>query len=157
MVWCLHMKEAPIFCLPDQDGNEHCLKDYKGQWVLIYFYPKDDTPGCTKEACMLRDVWGDFATKNAVVLGVSADSVESHKKFEEKYELPFPLLADTEKKVVEAFGVYTEKSMFGKKYMGISRESFLVDPEGKIAKHYEKVTPAEHAVQVLKDLDELQS
>lgn len=150
------MKDAPAFCLPDQNNQTHCLKDYKGQWVLVYFYPKDDTPGCTKEACMLRDVWGDFAKKNAVVLGISADSVKSHKKFEEKYELPFPLLADTDKEVVCAFGVLKEKSMFGKTYMGISRESFLIDPEGSIVRHYEKVKPAEHALQVLRDLDDLQ-
>lgn len=150
------MKHAPAFCLPDQNNETHCLKDYAGQWVLVYFYPKDDTPGCTKEACMLRDVWGDFATKNAVVLGISADSVKSHKKFEEKYELPFPLLADTDKEVVKAFGVLKEKSMFGKTYMGISRESFLINPEGEIAKHYKQVKPAEHAVEVLRDLDDLQ-
>lgn len=149
------MKKAPTFCLNDQEGKQHCLSHYKGKWVLLYFYPKDDTPGCTKEACMIRDSWDAFEKHNAVVLGVSRDSEKSHKRFQEKYDLPFPLLSDKEGEVVMEYGVWKEKSMFGKKYMGISRESFLIDPEGNIAKHYEKVTPAVHAEEVLADLKEL--
>lgn len=147
------MKKAPLFCLFDQDNKQHCLSDYLGQWVLVYFYPKDDTPGCTKEACALRDSWAEFKKYNAVVLGISGDSVSSHKKFEEKYSLPFPLLADEDREVLEDFGVLGEKSMFGKKYMGIKRESFLVNPEGEIVKHYTNVKPEIHAEEVLVDLE----
>ncbi len=120
---------------------------------MVYFYPKDDTPGCTKEACALRDSWAEFKKYNAVVLGISGDSVSSHKKFEEKYSLPFPLLADEDREVLEDFGVLGEKSMFGKKYMGIKRESFLVNPEGEIVKHYTNVKPEIHAEEVLVDLE----
>ena len=147
--------KAPAFSLPDQKGKIHKLSDYLGQYVLIYFYPKDDTPGCTKEACMIRDVFPDFKKTKSKVLGISVDSVESHKKFAEKYKLPFTLLSDENKKVVEKYGVWQEKSMFGKKYMGTMRTSFLVDPNGKIVKIYEKVKPEIHAEEVLKDLKEL--
>lgn len=133
---------APDFTLPDQEGKMHTLSNYRGQFVLIYFYPKDDTPGCTKEACMLRDHFLQFQSLKVKVFGISTDSVKSHAKFAEKYKLPFTLLADEEKKVVEAYGVYP----------GINRESFLVNPEGKIAKIYEKVKPEEHAQEVLRDL-----
>jgi peroxiredoxin Q/BCP len=143
------------FTLPDQNGEVHTMKQYAGSWVLLYFYPKDDTPGCTKEACTLRDAWDDLKREHVVVLGVSADSTTSHAKFADKYHLPFPLLSDEEKVVVKQFGVWKEKSMFGKKYMGISRESFLINPKGKIVKHYEKVKPAEHALQVLQDVKDL--
>ena len=146
------MKKAPQFKLADQNGKIHTLADYAGRWLLIYFYPKDSTPGCTQEACALRDSWAEFKKYKARVLGVSADSVKSHKKFQENHELPFPLLADTERTMIRAYGVEKEKSMFGKKYMGISRESFLINPEGKIVKHYEKVKPGIHAEEVLKDL-----
>lgn len=149
------MKKAPLFCLFDQDNKQHCLSDYHGQWILVYFYPKDDTPGCTKEACALRDSWAEFKKYNAVVLGISGDSVGSHKKFEEKYSLPFPLLADEDREVMQDFGVLGEKSMFGKKYMGIKRESFLVNPKGEIVKHYTNVKPEIHAEEVLADLDKL--
>jgi len=151
----MSMKKAPSFCLLDQDTKKHCLKDYAGSWLLLYFYPKDDTPGCTQEACAIRDSWAEFKKKKIVVLGVSADADISHQKFQKKYKLPFPLLVDTEKKVIRLFGVEGEKSMFGKKYLGIKRESFLINPEGKIVKHYEKVKPLIHAEQVLKDFDEL--
>lgn len=151
------MKQAPNFCLPDQDGTEHCLEQYRGQWVLLYFYPKDQTPGCTTEACMIRDAWDDFLAQKTVVLGVSGDSATSHKKFQDKHDLPFPLLADVDRNVMKSYGVIKEKSMFGKTALGISRESFLIDPEGNIVKHYEKVKPAEHAAQVLQELKELQS
>jgi peroxiredoxin Q/BCP len=147
--------KAPDFTLPDQNGDKHKLSDYQGQWVLLYFYPKDDTSGCTTEACALRDNFPKFK-KGAVILGVSIDSVASHKKFAAKYKLPFTLLADEDKKVVNMYGVWAEKSMYGRKYMGTLRNSYLIDPTGKIAKIYEKVKPAEHAEQVLADLKELQ-
>ena len=146
---------APDFSLPDQDGKKHKLSDYRGQWVLIYFYPKDDTPGCTTEACTLRDNLPKFGKLKAKVFGISVDSIASHKKFAEKYKLPFTLLADEDKKVVEKYGVWQEKSMYGRKYMGTVRNSYLINPEGKIAKIYEKVKPAEHAGQVLEHIKAL--
>ena len=145
-------QKAPEIILPDQNGNMHKLSDYKGKWVLAYFYPKDDTPGCTAEACSLRDNLPHFQNSKAVILGISVDSVKSHKKFAEKYQLPFTLLADETKKTVEDYGVWQEKSMYGKKYMGTVRTSFLINPEGVIAKVYEKVKPEVHAQEVLKDL-----
>lgn len=148
-------KKAYSFNLPDQDGKKHKLSDYKGKWLLLYFYPKDMTPGCTKEACALRDSWGDFKKLNAVVLGVSADSPERHKKFIEKHNLNFPLLSDEKHVTLEKYGVWKEKSMFGKKYMGIMRESVLIDPKGKVAKVYLKVKPPIHAEQVLADIKSL--
>lgn len=143
---------APAFSLPDQTGKVHTLSDYRGQWVLVYFYPKDDTPGCTTEACGLRDRFSTFTKIKAVVLGVSADSVKSHQKFADKFKLPFPLLADEQKAMVQAYGVWGEKSFMGKKYLGITRTSFLIDPQGTIAKVYPKVTPADHPDEVLQDL-----
>ncbi len=145
-------KKAPDFTLPDQDGKEQRLSDYAGKWVLLYFYPKDDTPGCTLEACTIRDSYADFKKAGIVVLGVSKDSVKSHGKFVEKYKLPFTILADEEKKVVQLYGVWQEKKLYGRAYMGIARWSFLIDPKGKIAKIYEGVKPAEHAAEVLKDV-----
>ena len=139
---------APAIKLPDQNGKMHALKDYIGQWVLVYFYPKDDTTGCTKEACQLRDSFPKFNKSKAVILGISVDSVTSHKKFETKYKLPFTLLADEHKEVVEKYGVWQEKSMYGRKYMGTVRTSFLIDPKGNIAKIYEKVKPETHAAEV---------
>lgn len=144
--------KAPNFTLSDQDGEEHSLKDYAGKWVLIYFYPKDDTPGCTIEACAIRDQFKDFQKIGAVVLGVSTDSVASHKRFAAKFELPFTLLADANKEVVGAYGVFGEKKMMGRTYMGVRRTSFLIDPNGKIAKVYEKVKPEAHAAEVIADL-----
>jgi len=146
---------APTFTLEDQGGKEHSLADYAGKWVLLYFYPKDDTPGCTIEACTIRDQFKDFTKIGAVVLGVSTDSVASHKKFAEKYGLPFTLLADVNKEVVGAYGVFGEKKMMGKTYMGVRRTSFLIDPEGKVAKVYEKVKPEAHAAAVIADLKAL--
>jgi peroxiredoxin Q/BCP len=148
--------KAPAISLPDQNGETIKLSNFLGQWVLVYFYPKDDTPGCTTEACSLRDNLPKFGKLEAKVLGISVDSVASHKKFVEKYKLPFTLLADENKTVVEKYGVWAEKSMYGRKYFGTLRTSFLVDPQGKIVRIYEKVKPAEHADQVLKDLKELQ-
>ncbi len=144
--------KAPEFMLPDQDGKSHKLSDYKGQWVLLYFYPKDDTPGCTKEACSLRDTLPRFGELKAVVLGMSADSVARHKKFADKYQLPFTLLADEDKVVLHAYGVWGEKKFMGRTFMGINRMSFLIKPDGTIAKVYEKVKPAEHAKEVIADL-----
>lgn len=147
--------KAPAFKLADQDGKMHSLADYKDQWVLLYFYPKDDTPGCTVEACSIRDNWTGFRKLKLKVLGVSVDSVKSHKKFAEKYDLPFTLLADEEKKLVNAYGVWQMKKFMGREYMGILRQSFLIGPDGKIKKIYEKVTPKDHAEEVMGDLKAL--
>jgi peroxiredoxin Q/BCP len=137
---------APEFELPDQDGKIHQLSDYKGKWLLLYFYPQDDTSGCTKEACSMRDNLPNFGKINAEVLGVSADSVESHKNFEKKYQLTFTLLSDTKKIAINKYGVWEN---------GIKRTSFLINPAGEIAKIYEQVNPEIHAAQVLADLAEL--
>lgn len=145
-------EKAPEFTLPDQDNVQHALSSYAGKWVLLYFYPKDDTPGCTIEACTIRDQFKDFNKIDAVVLGVSTDSVASHKKFATAYELPFTLLADETKEVVGRYGVFGEKKFMGRTYMGTKRMSFLIDPKGNIAKVYEKVKPENHASEVLADL-----
>lgn len=147
--------KAKNFALLDQDGKLHTLKDYLGKWVVLYFYPKDDTPGCTVEACQFRDNFPKFKRSKAVVLGVSADAVKKHAKFVGKYELPFTLLADDEKSVVNLYGVWAEKKFMGRKYMGILRTTFLISPEGKIAKVYEDVKPDGHAEEVLKDMKAL--
>ncbi|MFA5945735.1 MAG: thioredoxin-dependent thiol peroxidase [Patescibacteria group bacterium] len=144
--------KAPEFSLPDQNGTVHSLAQNKGKWVLLYFYPKDMTPGCTVEACELRDAWQDFAKVNAVVFGVSADSVKSHKKFEEKHSLPFPILSDEDKTVINAYGAWGKKKFMGREYEGIYRWSFLINPTGMIEKIYKDVKPKEHAREVLKDL-----
>lgn len=149
-------KQAPDFTLPDQEGKPHSLSQYFGKWVLLYFYPKDDTPGCTTEACTIRDSYADFKKAGIVVLGVSKDSVKSHGTFAEKYKLPFTLLADEDKKVVKLYGVWQEKKLYGRAYMGIARWSFLIDPQGKIAKVYEGVKPADHAAEVLADVQKMQ-
>lgn len=140
---------APAFTVHASGGSRISLADYLGQHVVLYFYPRDDTPGCTKEACGFRDGFTAFKGKNAVVLGVSVDPVKSHDKFVEKYKLPFTLLADEDKKIVEAYGVWGQKSFLGKKYMGIHRVTFLIAPDGRIKKIWLKVKPAEHAAQVL--------
>uniref|UniRef100_A0A7V4ALG9 thioredoxin-dependent peroxiredoxin n=1 Tax=Thermus tengchongensis TaxID=1214928 RepID=A0A7V4ALG9_9DEIN len=139
---------APDFALPDQDGRLHRLADYRGRWVVLYFYPKDDTPGCTKEACGFRDRMGDLQDLGAVVLGVSADGVESHKRFAEKYGLNFPLLADPERQAILAYGAWGKKNLYGKEYEGVLRQTFLIDPEGRIAKVWRKVSPEGHAEEV---------
>jgi thioredoxin-dependent peroxiredoxin len=141
--------KAPAFSLLDQDGNKVSLKDFAGKTVVLFFYPKADTPGCTVEACGFRDAYKKIQAAGAVILGISADEPAKQKKFEEKFKLPFPLLADTDKKVCEAFGVIQEKSMYGKKYMGIARMSFIIGPTGKIQHIYEKVKPDGHAEEVL--------
>jgi peroxiredoxin Q/BCP len=140
---------APDFELPDQDGRPVRLKDFRGQRVVVYFYPKADTPGCTTQACGVRDRKADYAQAGAVVLGVSPDPVAKVKKFQEKYSLDFPLLADEDHSVAEAFGVWVEKSMYGRKYMGNERTTFIVDSEGKVAEVLRKVKAAEHDQQVL--------
>src|SRR3989344_3169611 len=148
-------KSAPDFTLSDQDGKNHKLSDYRGQWVLIYFYPKDDTPGCTKEACAIRDMMPDFKKLKLQVFGISIQDSKSHKKFVEKYDLPFKLLADLDKKVVTKYGVWGKKKFMGREYMGTFRKSFLIDPKGKIAKIYENVKPETHAEEILEDLKKL--
>lgn len=149
-------KKAPAFTLPDQNGKKHSLKDYLGQKVLLYIYPKDNTPGCTKEACNFRDAFDVLKEEyNVQVLGLSADSVESHEKFASKFSLNFPILADPDKKVLTKYNVWREKKNFGKVYMGIHRESFLIDEQGKLIKHYKSVKAAQHAEQVLKFLEKL--
>lgn len=145
-------QKAPEFSLLDQDGKVHALKDYLGKKVLVYFYPKDDTPGCTTEACNFRDSYKNFQDMGLVILGISADDVNSHKKFSDKFNLPFPILADDTHAVSEAYGVWGLKNFMGKEYMGIERSSFLVNEKGEIAKIYEKVKPAEHSTEVSNDL-----
>jgi peroxiredoxin Q/BCP len=149
-------KLAPDFTLPDQDGQLHSLSQYRGQVVLLYFYPKDDTPGCTKEACSIRDELPNFEKLNVKVLGVSVDSVESHKKFAEKHQLPFTLLSDENKKVVARYGVWGEKKFMGREHEGTNRTSFLIDPTGTIEKIYIDVKPETHAEEVLRDLKRLE-
>lgn len=148
---------APDFTLPDQDGKAHTLSDYKGKWVLLYFYPKDDTPGCTKEACGIRDNFPKFKKVNAMVFGVSADSAAKHKKFTEKYKLSFTLLSDEDKTVIKKYGIWAKKKFMGREYLGIVRTSFLIDPKGKVAKIYENVKPDIHAEEVLEDLQGFQT
>lgn len=140
--------EAPNFSLPDEHGENHTLREYSGKWVLLYFYPKDDTPGCTKEACSLRDHALAYEENDIVVLGVSKDTTESHQKFISKYKLPFTLLADPEKKIIKIYGAENETG-------GTKRISYLIDPEGIIEKVYEKVKPETHAEEVLKDVEAL--
>jgi peroxiredoxin Q/BCP len=145
-------QKAPDFTLLDDAGEKVNLSDLKGKKVVLYFYPKDDTPGCTTEACNFRDGLSEIKRQGAVVLGVSADSVESHKKFKKKFELNFPLLADPEKKMIERYGVWKEKSMYGKKYMGIERTTFVIDEQGKISHIFPKVKVSEHYDEVLEAL-----
>ncbi len=146
---------APLFTLPNQDNKLVSLKDLMGKWVLVYFYPKDDTPGCTIEACILKDNLPSFEKSNAVILGISTDSIQSHKKFHTKYFLNFDLLSDTNKEIVHAYGVWQEKKFMGKTYMGIARTSFLINPQGKIEKIYSNVKPVLHAKEVASDLAHL--
>jgi peroxiredoxin Q/BCP len=141
--------KAPAFSAPDQSGKTVSLGDFKGKKVVLYFYPKDDTPGCTTQACSFRDEHSVFLKKGAVVLGVSPDSAKSHTKFIEKFSLPFPLLADEDKTIAQAYGVWMEQSMYGKKYMGVERSTFGIDGDGKLAAIYRKVKPAEHIAEVL--------
>lgn len=152
------MKKAPDFSLKDQDGNTKSLKDYAGRWLVLYFYPKDNTPGCTKEACNFRDGRDDIESLgNAEVVGVSKDSVESHKKFSEKYHLNFTLLSDPDHMIISAYDSWKPKKFMGKEFMGIERNTFIIDPQGNIAKQYLGVDPNEHANQIISDLRQLQA
>ena len=141
---------APDFTVRDEKGNEVKLADFRGERVALYFYPKDDTPGCTKQACSLRDSYADLTDKNIKVLGVSLDDEASHQKFIGKFDLPFTLLADTDSKLSVSYGVYGEKNMYGKKYMGVSRTTFLIDEAGKIKKIINKPNVEQHADEVIK-------
>jgi peroxiredoxin Q/BCP len=140
---------APAFSLKNEAGETVSLADFAGKKVVVYFYPKDDTPGCTKEACGFRDVYDQILEKGGVVIGISADSEASHGKFKDKYELPFYLLSDPEKEVIQAFGAWGEKSMYGKTYMGIMRSTFVIGEDGTVIEAWPKVKPADHAKEVL--------
>lgn len=146
---------APDFALLTDTGETLTLSALKGRPVVLFFYPKDDTSGCTTEACEFRDLFPRFEQGKAVILGVSPDSVKSHAKFKAKYELPFTLLADTDKVMVQAYDVWKEKSMYGKKYMGVERTTFVIDAQGRVAKVFEKVKPEGHAAEVQSALDAL--
>ena len=135
-------KAAPKFTLTDADGKKVSLADFAGKDVVLYFYPKDDTPGCTKEACGFRDAWKELQKKKAIVLGVSADSGASHQKFRDKYKLPFPLLSDPDRKVMDAYGAYGDKVMYGKKVKGVIRSTVWIGPDGKVKKHWKRVRDA---------------
>lgn len=144
--------KAPAFSLPDQNGLMHTLEEYKGKKVILYFYPKDNTPGCTKQACSFGELYPQFKEKGAVVLGVSKDSVASHKKFEEKYGLPFTLLSDTELTCIKAYDVWQEKMNYGKVSMGVVRTTYLIDEDGVIVKAFDKVKAEENPAQMLEQL-----
>lgn len=140
---------ASEFELPDEKGVTHHLSDYRGSYLLLYFYPKDDTPGCTTEACNFRDDYSHYDQNNVIILGVSPDSPESHAKFKKKYKLPFSLLADEDHQVCELYGVWGPKKNFGKEYDGVHRTTYLIDPDGKVKKVFKKVSPAKHSAEVL--------
>ena len=144
--------KAPDFTLPDQNGNMHSLSEYRGKKVILYFYPKDNTAGCTKQACGFAERYPQFTEKGAVVLGVSKDSVASHKKFEEKYGLPFTILSDPELVAIQAYDVWQEKKNYGKTYMGVVRTTYLIDENGKIVKAFDKVKTADNPEQMLGEL-----
>ncbi len=148
--------KVPDFCLPNQDEEEICFRDIKGRWIVLYFYPKDNTPGCTTEACEFTEALPDFSALNAIVLGVSPDSPKKHRNFIEKKELGITLLADEDKELCKLFGVWQLKKNFGKEYMGVVRSTFLIDPDGKIAYKWEKVRVKGHVQAVKEKLQELQ-
>ncbi|OGK26373.1 thiol peroxidase [Candidatus Roizmanbacteria bacterium RIFCSPHIGHO2_02_FULL_40_13b] len=148
---------APDFSLLDQDGKTHTLSDYRGKWIVLYFYPNDDTPGCTKEACNFRDSHELFKKKNIQVFGVSKNTVKSHEKFAQKYSLSFPILADPEKVVLTKYGVWGEKFFMGRFFKGTYRITYLINPEGKVAKVYTKVDTALHAQEIAQDIEVLMS
>lgn len=141
--------KAPEFTATNQDGQPVSLSDFKGKKVVLYFYPKDHTPGCTKEACAFRDQFARFQQRNVEILGVSVDDAQSHRSFAEKHRLPFTLLADTDQRIVQAYGVWGEKSLYGKKYMGTHRVTYLIDEAGTIAAVFPKVRPEKHAEEIL--------
>lgn len=146
--------KAPAFALPDQDNQVHTLKEYRGKKVVLYFYPKDNTAGCTKQACGFGELYPQFQEKDAVVIGVSKDSVASHKKFQEKFNLPFTLLSDTELAAIKAYDVWQEKNMYGKKTMGVVRTTYLIDEEGTIVKAFGKVKAEANPAQMLGELED---
>jgi len=148
-------RQAPDFTLAGDDGATYSLSALRGKPVVLFFYPKDDTPGCTTEACEFRDAFPRFEARDAVILGVSPDDVESHRRFRKKFSLPYTLLADTDHSVAEAYDVWKQKSMFGKKYMGVERSTFVIAPDGTIAREFRKVKPAGHAEEVQEALAEL--
>lgn len=145
--------ETSDFSLPDQNGKIHKLSDYKGHWVVLYFYPKDDTPGCTKEACNFRDSYRQLTKLGVQILGVSKDSVKSHKKFAEKYDLNFPILSDETKEVIKKYKAWGVKKFMGREFEGILRTTYLINPQGKIEKIYEKVNPLIHSGEILEYLN----
>ncbi len=140
---------APDFTLPDENGKDHKLSDYRGGYVLLYFYPKDDTPGCTTEACNFRDDYSQYQDAKVTILGVSPDTPTSHLKFKEKHQLPFPLLADVEHTICELYVIWGLKKSFGKEYDGVHRTTYLIDPQGKIQQVFKKVSPAKHSAEIL--------
>ena len=144
---------APAFCLQDDRGQEHCLKEYVGKWVVLYFYPRDNTPGCTREACDFRDAFPALRRRHAAVLGVSADSAESHREFRSEWKLPFPLLVDARASVARKYGVWREKQNFGKRYMGIVRSTFVIDPAGRLARVFRSVKVEGHVHEVTESID----
>jgi peroxiredoxin Q/BCP len=146
---------APEFSLPDEQGEIHNLSQYIGRWVVVYFYPKDDTPGCTTEACSFRDMNDAYKEQGIVVLGISKDTPAAHGKFIEKYKLPFALLSDTEKKIIKQYEAWGMKRRFGKEYEGILRTTYVIDPEGIIKRVYEQVKPEDHAQQIITDIQTL--
>jgi peroxiredoxin Q/BCP len=147
-------RAAPDFTLTDENENKVSLSDYRGKNVIVYFYPKDDTPGCTKEACGFRDFWKEIQDRDVVVLGVSPDGAASHQKFKEKYRLPFTLLSDPDKKVMSKYGAYGEKTMYGKKTIGVIRSTVWIGPDGKVKRHWARVAKAEdHPAKVLEAVD----
>jgi peroxiredoxin Q/BCP len=147
--------KAPQFSLSDQYGKIHSLSDHNGKWLVVYFYPKDDTPGCTKEACSFRDLSVEFKKHDVAILGISKDSVSSHKKFADKFHLTFPLLSDPEHGVIEAFGAWGVKKFMGREFTGILRNTYLISPDGEIVKTYEKVNPLTHTQEILRDIESI--
>ena len=143
---------ATNFELPDESGLIHKLEDYKGKWIVLYFYPKDDTPGCTKEACNFRDALAELKEYGVVILGVSKDSIKSHKKFSEKYHLTFPILSDESTEIIKAYNAWGEKKFMGHEFEGVLRKTFLINPAGEIAKEYDKVDVTKHAQEIFEDV-----
>lgn len=149
------MMKAPHFELPDQNGTVHSLSGYRGKWLVVYFYPKDDTPGCTKEACHFRDTHEKFKKQGIEVIGISKDSIKSHGKFSEKFNLTFPILSDPDHGVIEAFGAWGPKKFMGREFLGTHRNTYIINPEGEIVKEYKDVNPATHSEEVLEDIEGL--